>query len=438
MSASSASAVLGGLYDYGYVLQRALEGSARARFFSGGFADAQLAAVDAHFGRLLERLRAGRCAAELDAPLALEGAAEDLGAPPPPPRAPGGSCGACGCGRGRRAAPPLRAVVMREASARSPLAALLDGGAERMQLLYVADERAARPWEGAASRGQLSAAAAAAASATATAAPPAGIAVVLPATGEQGYRDRLEVARTLISRAAQPTAVLILMAPYYASRKPAGQRGHFSRTVGAYQAQSAAISMEAAALLAWAHAFAPRARLCATGFSWGAAMASGASMLASLALPSGVAARQLCVAPYVGSASPVALLTGLLAMDVDFRALEAEGGGAARERLLAIFRRSNFRAFLDAMRESAALASAPLVGAVSSVSMGSDAFVSQTEARQLHEMLADAAAQASQAARVRAVVHGGGHASAAARRGVWQVAAIEDALAMLPGGESAR
>jgi hypothetical protein len=330
---------------------------------------------------------------------------------------------------------------MREASARSPLAALLDGGAERMQLLYVADERAARPWEVAASRGQLSSSAAAAASATASAAPPAVIAVVLPATGEQGYRDRLEVARTLISRAAQPTAVLILMAPYYASRKPAGQRGHFSRTVGAYQAQSAAISMEAAALLAWAHAFAPRARLCATGFSWGAAMASGASMLASLALPSGVAARQLCVAPYVGSASPVALLTGLLAIDVDFRALEAEGGGAARERLLAIFRRSNFRAFLDAMRESAALASAPLVGAVSSVSMGSDAFVSQTEARQLHEMLADAAAaasQTSQAARVRAVVHGGGHASAAARRGVWQVAAIEDALAMLPGGESAR
>ena len=308
-----------------------------------------------------------------------------------------------------------------------------------MRLLYVGDARAAAPWDEAAGsaaassagRGGSGSSGGSGSGASPPAPPPEAVVVMLPATGEQGYRERVALARALVARAARPVAVIILMAPYYAARRPSGQRGHFNRTVAEYQAQSAAISMEAAALLAWAHVRAPRARLCATGFSWGAAMATGAALLASLALPRGVAARQLCVAAYVGSASPVALLTGLLATDIDFAALEAASPGA-RERLLALFRRSNFQAFVDEIRSSPALATAPLIGAAACVSMSNDAFVSAAEAAALRRTL-EAAAPAG---RTSARVFGGGHAGAAAARGSRQVAAIEGALAMLEDGGS--
>jgi len=430
------SALLSGLYDNLYLLQRALEGGKRARFFSGGFGDIErvLARDDVR----VARLRAGRRIEELDAPLELEFAPADFversAGPPPAPT------GACGCGRARAAPPRARARLrMREATARSPVADLLPPAAQTLRLLYICDERSACPWDAPAPAPRPGGAAAPGGAPP----PPSSIVVLLPSTGEQGYRERVAVARALLARSAEPAHCLVVMAPMYAARRPEGQRSHFARTVAEYQAQSSAIFTECAALLAWAHAFAPRARLCASGFSWGAAMCAGGALLASRALPAGVAARQLCVAAYVGSKRPTALLSGLLAADVDFAALEREAGPGARARLRATFERTDFARFVEAMRGGAAAGAGadagagagagaeaePLIGSLVTASMSHDFFVVAAEARELHDMLAGVAPPA----RTRRAAFPGGHATASARRSEWQVATIEDALAMLPG-----
>jgi len=437
---AAVAGALAGAVDRGYTLSRLLEGSTRDLLFSRGFDAPRLAALDARVSAMLGRLRAGRPALD-GAPLRLEWAAAD--APPRAARQQRAAARGAGCCSRRDAAPappaekevlPLR---MREATAESPLADLLPPGAGRLHVLYVSDARAAMPWE--------EAAAAAADAPTPQSPPPpppppSSIVVIMPATGEEGFGRRLGVARELCAAAEAeglgPVACILVTAPLYGARRPPaseGQRGYRAATVAAYQTASIAIMSEAAALLAWAHARAPRARLAITGFSYGAAMSSGAALLAIAALPRGAAARQLACSPYVGSASPLVLVDGLLAGDVDWAALAADSPGGservARLRLRSVLAAAHFGEFVGALRCCAGLSRSELaLGAVVSVSMADDHFVPAPAARELHGVLAGVCAPA----RAEARRFDGGHRTADVHRARRNAAAAARALALLP------
>lgn len=370
-----------GALDRAYYLQRALGGSGRPRLFSRGWGD-ELPAVMAEYDAVISRLRAGAPPFGGDggggAPPPLAGMEWEAELPVAPIAAVGGG-------------PAVRRFVARHGAAPSPLAHILPPGPSRvLRFLYVGDAGARAPWDDGGVGAGLP--------------PPATVAVILPATGEQGYADRLGVARSLLARLAAdghgPAAAVLVMAPLYAARKATddGQVRHYVTSVGRYQAQSLAVMSEGAALAAWAHAaFAPRGgarRLVVTGFSWGAAMAGCAALLASALLPPGVGAERLVAVPYVGSCSPEPVVAGVLADDVDWVALEGgvgqRGGGGGADRgddVRAALRRqlaaSHTRLFVDAMRERATATAGghpahpprPLLAGALCVGMVDDGFV---------------------------------------------------------------
>lgn len=161
-------------------------------------------------------------------------------------------------------------------------------------------------------------AAAAAATPTSTASEPSAIVLHMPAFGEEGYGSRKDCARAL---ALEDNAInLILMAPFYGARRREGQRSYSPLTVADMICQSFAISIEAAALIRWAAARWPRARLLVTGFSYGGAMTGTGGTYAAACLPPADRAR-LGIVPCIGSPSPVVLLEGVLRNSVDWEGL---------------------------------------------------------------------------------------------------------------------
>ena len=68
---------LRGLYDYGFYLQRVVSGSDRPLFFSCGFGDADLEALDEHYADVIARLRGGSAPKELLSPLDVTWSSED-------------------------------------------------------------------------------------------------------------------------------------------------------------------------------------------------------------------------------------------------------------------------------------------------------------------------------------------------------------------------
>lgn len=464
--------MLSGLADYGFVVQRLLfMGSNRSRLYSLGWGDKELDKLEGFWMNLLSRLERGLPPEELEdgrGILNITFADEDFEVERFRKKKPEGSssshsagnvsgtisgigdtlssshssgssssynstdnntnnynimCGACR-GRSRTYEQENKLnnidLYMREGFAQSPLATFLQPGSERLQFLYVCGKSSTGPWESEKLKKPSSK--------MSSAPSPNRIVIILPSTGEQGYTDRIEVARSLISK-DERTACLIVMAPYYAERKPTSgppQRSFYARTVGDYQTQVAAISMEGAALLKWAHAMYPSAQLCVTGFSWGAGMACGAALLVVNALPKGVAEKQLAVVPYVGCSSPTPYITGIYSMDIDLPALEKDGGGG-RTRLMQIFTRSTWKALVDVMKTSKS--SRHLIGSLVSVTMIHDKFVPFEAQTELHKLMEECSVDIPQRRQLK--TYGGGHAVAGFSTTTMQVDAIDTALKLL-------
>lgn len=87
---------------------------------------------------------------------------------------------------------------------------------------------------------------------------------------------------------------ILVIAPYYGPRQPAGQRGWFLQEVRDAFLQAWAVALEATALLHWARQR-WRVPLAATGVSYGAAMA---------ALTSKLYPGPLAVVPFMGCSGP--------------------------------------------------------------------------------------------------------------------------------------
>ena len=432
----SVTGLFSGLADYGFIIQRLLSGSDRPRLYSHGWDDNKLNALEVFWMNLLSRLEKGLPPEELEGLLSLKFAETDFEVNRFPKKKQGSIANSSGssigssvgsksggnsvlCGVCRESRSDQKGknvdinVQMREAFAQSPLSSHLQPGAEQLQVLFVCGNKISVPWEKRTN--------------TVSRTNPSRIVVILPSTGEQSYTDRIAVAKALISR-EEYTICLIVMSPYYAERKPTTgpiQRSFYARTVGDYQTQVAAISMEGAALLKWANKEYPNAKLCVTGFSWGAGMSCGSAILASNALPRGVCEKRLALVPYVGCASPVPYITGIYSIDIDFYALEKEKGGG-RKRLMEIFTRSTWKALIDSMKKSR---SRNFFGSLVSVTMIHDKFVPYVDQRELHDLMGECTVNNVENRRI--ITFGGGHAVAGLSTTTRQVDAVDTAFNML-------
>lgn len=142
--------------------------------------------------------------------------------------------------------------------------------------------------------------------------------VMLPATGEVGSSARLRLAREFADEFGWSSCVVT--APYYGRRKPATQTLFLLNTVADLLMQGQVISQEAAILTRY-FLMDPSAKVCITGFSFGAAMAAVGS---SVALVAGCDGKRLACVPYIGSASPAVFGDGVLRTSVDWSALRGD------------------------------------------------------------------------------------------------------------------
>lgn len=146
--------------------------------------------------------------------------------------------------------------------------------------------------------------------------------VMLPATGEVYLSTRLRMARRLAQKFGWSS--IIMTAPYYGVRKPKSQTLFFIDSVKDVLLQSQAIVEESAALSLYLLKKKNKkgildSKVYFSGFSYGGAMASCAS---TFALATGGDGRRLACASYVGSASPVCLVDGVLESSIDWSALK--------------------------------------------------------------------------------------------------------------------
>ena len=205
-----------------------------------------------------------------------------------------------------------------------------------------------------------------------------GIVIFLPAVGEQGSGDRVEMAELL---AKDSVASIIITSPFYGIRRPPNQPMHYVRNVGDFWVQGTALMQEAALLTCWAAETFPGARLCTSGFSWGGAMSSGTALMTSQWVPQ--SGSTVSVAPYAGSATPAVIIDGLLEDDIDWTAIG--GHSDAKPKLMRVFDKAHLCTLTEAILSNGK--STARLGDVCSVSFQHDGFIKREYSVDLFERL---------------------------------------------------
>ena len=155
--------------------------------------------------------------------------------------------------------------------------------------------------------------------------PPRKIAVHLPTTGDQFYYFRKQIALDLLKH---DIASVILMFPYYSSRKPDAQFAHVLPSVSAFITQIAAGVTESASIAAWVDATHGReTRVVFTGVSLGGSVANVAAIVAAAGLEDGE--KRVGAAPVVATSSATSFLTGVLHSRIAWDTLAAAPAGCA-------------------------------------------------------------------------------------------------------------
>ena len=155
--------------------------------------------------------------------------------------------------------------------------------------------------------------------------PPRKIAVHLPTTGDQFYYFRKQIALDLLKH---DIASVILMFPYYSSRKPDAQFAHVLPSVSAFITQIAAGVTESASIAAWVDATHGReTRVVFTGVSLGGSVANVAAIVAAAGLENGEV--RVGSVPVVATSSATSFLTGVLHSRIAWDTLAAAPAGCA-------------------------------------------------------------------------------------------------------------
>jgi Alpha/beta hydrolase domain containing 18 len=282
--------------------------------------------------------------------------------------------------------------------------------------------------------------------------------IMLPATGEMGKGERLDMARQLARDHGWNS--IIVTAPFYGTRRPPSQYLFFQDTLGDHLMQSQAIVREADMLIRHCQSSSSsliddvgsrgrddgrcrsNSKVVVTGFSWGGAMSCVSTAVALLA---GADGRRLACVPYVGSASPNVVADGLLVNAFDLKALKV-----SQEALTAELGKTQLSTIVDALveqnqnrikaQEGRAIDSqAPSVVAlpptsrpavVKMYSMKHDGFIRQKPHVELHveAMKRLAGPSASSSTSFSMKVLPGGHIMAAVLRPIYQKRGIIEAV----------
>ena len=240
---------------------------------------------------------------------------------------------------------------------------------------------------------------------------PKELVLLLPATGEETVEERRQLAHALVQEGG--VCSIIPTAPYYGSRRPAGQSDYYVRTVADYLIQSAALTFEAAHIMRCFAARWPGLRLCLAGFSWGGAMSGVVGIVGSQCLPD--KSGRVVAVPYAGSPTAAVIADGVLAADIDWNALAADASGSSRatmegtrSALLKELLAMHLSSFTDALREGERNRNA--LDGLHAVCFRDDSFVKIEYADELYQLLASCSSDG--AAHVEQQWLGGGHARA--------------------------
>lgn len=356
-----------GLMDNLYILTRLFKGRDRPLFFSDGWGDLQV--IRSMFASTCEDLKCGSVVRKLADAGPLRWASADDGALPA----------------------SLAGMCIRKGSFRSPCHTALPAESRDCDVEFCYPEGTAYDLPWVESSGTPS---------NASGSAPPAIVLLLPATGEEDSSERRQIAHAL---AARGLCSIIVTAPYYGTRRPARQRGHYVRTVAGYLIQSAALTFEAAHVMRCCAARWPGVQLCLSGFSWGGAMSGVVGVVGSQCLADS-SARVVAV-PYAGSPTAAVIADGVLAADIDWSALATAprdvGGGASegtpgphaldaaatRAELLKELLAMHLSSFTDALKEGDRSRQRSLDG-LHAVCFRDDSFVKVEYADELYQLLA--------------------------------------------------
>jgi hypothetical protein len=154
--------------------------------------------------------------------------------------------------------------------------------------------------------------------------PPTKIAVHLPTTGDQFYWFRKQIALDLLKH---DIASVILMFPYYSTRKPHHQYAHILPSVASFITQISAGVTESAGIALWTDKEFPNCTVVFTGVSLGGSVANVAAIVAAAGLENGE--KRVGSAPVVATSSATSFLTGVLHSRIAWDVLAAAPGDCA-------------------------------------------------------------------------------------------------------------
>jgi len=201
-----------------------------------------------------------------------------------------------------------------------------------------------------------------------------GAVVLMAATGDKGYESRKKSVAVPLAKRGYMS--LVLMAPMYAKRRPAGQKGHYINTVGQYMIKAYANIAEGAKLLAWMRRTYAGVPVGIAGFSFAGGMAASAAILDG---------GEVAMTSHAGALGPHVMTGGVISMQMDWDALRKDLGPHARRRLHEYFLTQG----LGPYYESVGRPRSPNLVAVSTI-FRHDRFVKYDAGEEMHEILSQA------------------------------------------------
>ncbi|CEP00135.1 unnamed protein product (mitochondrion) [Plasmodiophora brassicae] len=203
-----------------------------------------------------------------------------------------------------------------------------------------------------------------------------GIAIHSQMTADETFAWRRSMVAEELVRSG--IASILLMVPFYGTRRPQGQVMHYYRTVADCLTGGIVAMLEAAMLAEWCKGQFPGIPVCLTGQSAGAAPAAGGALLCS--------GNVACV-PFIGPSSGRPFCNGYMSVNVNWNRLAASIGVNSKREARAYLRDLFTRKSMIKLADWHSNARRPESLTVISVAGINDGVVHPVDSLELHQVL---------------------------------------------------